>query len=326
MEILAGTSMEWLLILPVLAIQGVRISTPYIFASLGGVYSERGGVVNIALEGIILFAAFSCVVGAWWGSAILELGDGSAAWLGVCAGVLGGLLMGLILAVVAVTFKGDQIITGLAVNIFAAGFTKMFCDVFFESPSNSPRVPVVGPPAAIVESGIGPAAFFLHPVFLLSLFAIGVSIFIFRRTRFGLRLSAVGENPEAADTLGISVVKYRYAGVLIGSAFAALGGVWLASAQGLFSAGMSGGRGYIALAALIVGKWHPLGAALACLLFGVAEALQIQLQTRGITIIPTQFLQMLPYILTILILAGFIGRATPPAADGIPYEKEQLEG
>lgn len=312
--------MDILAFILALAIQGVRISTPYVFASLGGMFSERGGVVNIALEGILLMAAFGYVVGAHFaGSAGAA---GAAPWIGIAMGVAGGLAMGLILAVISVTFKGDQIIAGLAVNMFALGFTKMFCDVIFHSPSNSERVAVIGAPAWLDGSPFSGAAFLLHPIFLMAVAAVGISVFIFRRTRFGLRLRAVGENPEAADTLGISVARYRYAGVLIGSAVAALGGVWLAMGQGLYTSGISGGRGYIALAALIVGKWRPGGAALACLLFGGAEALQIQMQTRGITVIPAQFLQMLPYVLTIAILAGFIGRATPPAADGVPYEKE----
>ncbi|GAB4315863.1 MAG: ABC transporter permease [Candidatus Sumerlaeia bacterium] len=317
--------MDPVVILIAFVIQAVRISTPYVFASVGGVFCERGGVVNIALEGILLTAAFGCVAGAFWGVEALGLEPQKAAWMGVGTGIAGGLAMGLLLAVTAVTFKGDQIIAGLAINIFAAGFTKMFCDVLFDSPSNSPRIPVLEAPEWLSGGPLAGAAMLAHPLILLAAAIVGVSAIVLGRTRFGLRLRAVGENPEAADTLGIPVAGYRFAGVLIGSGVAALGGVWLATAQGLFSAGMSGGRGYIALAALIVGKWRPAGAALACLLFGAAEALQIHLQTRGITAIPAQFLQMLPYLLTILILAGFIGRAIPPAADGRPYEKEQFD-
>lgn len=313
------------LIVLALVIQAVRISVPYAFAALGGTFSERGGVINIGLEGILLTSAFVCVIANWYTFQYIHdpaVTAWLAPWLGVLAALICGLILGLVLALTTVTFKADQIICGLAINIFAMGFTKFTNDLIFHSPSNSERVL---PMLQWHISETGPLSLLnplLHPLVLLALVIIVCSHIVLFKTPFGLHLRAVGEHPEAADTLGISVTRYRYYGVLIGGAIAGLGGAWLAIDQCRFAAGMSAGRGYIALAAMIVGKWKPWGAVGACLLFGFAEALQIKLQATGFTLLPNQIVQMLPYVLTILVLAGFIGRAIPPAADGIPYEKE----
>jgi ABC-type uncharacterized transport system permease subunit len=315
-----------LLIVVALVVQSMRISLPYVFAALGGTFSERGGVINIALEGILLNSAFVCIATIWYAERLLAPTPGAlwiAPWLGVLAAIAGGLVLALVLALATVTFKANQIICGLALNIFAAGFTKFMCQVIFDSPSNSESVATL-PHLVIAESGIW-AVFgdLLHPLMFLAIVILPLSYVVLYKTPFGLRLRACGENPTAADTVGISVSRFRYLGVLIGGCICGLGGAWLALDQGRFSAGMSAGRGYIALAAMIVGKWHPLGAAMACLLFGFAEALQLWIQSAGVHILPNQFVQMIPYVLTILVLAGFIGRAVPPAADGTPYEKER---
>ncbi|MCL4511092.1 MAG: ABC transporter permease [Bacteroidetes bacterium] len=292
--------------------QTIRITVPYALASLGGVYSERGGVTNIALEGIILNGAFSATVGTYYTGNPL---------IGVLCGIAGGLLTALIHAVVSINIKADQIISGIAINLFAVGITKFVLEILFHSSSNSDRIP--GLPhikLGFIEQSPDIARLFGNPLVLFTILIIVASQFIIFKTRFGLRLRAVGENPEAADTVGISVTLYRYYGVLISGALAGLAGTWLAFDQHSFTDGMSAGRGYIALAAMIVGKWNPLGAAAACLLFGFAESLQIQLQGAGL---PTQFIQMIPYVVTIIVLAGFIGKAVAPAADGVPYEKEK---
>ncbi|MGC8596033.1 MAG: ABC transporter permease [Candidatus Kryptoniota bacterium] len=292
--------------------QTIRITVPYALASLGGVFSERGGVTNIALEGIMLNGAFCATVGTYY------TGD---PFVGIAFGIAGGLLTALIHAVISINVKADQIISGIAINLFAVGITKFVLEIIFHSSSNSSRIsglPHI--PLNFLKNSPEVARLFGNPLVLLSIAIVFASQIILFKTRFGLRLRAVGENPEAADTVGISVTKYRYYGVLISGILAGLAGAWLAFDQHSFTDGMSAGRGFIALAAMIVGKWNPLGAASACLLFGFAESLQIQLQGAGI---PTQFVQMIPYIATIVVLAGLIGRSVAPAADGIPYEKEK---
>jgi simple sugar transport system permease protein len=291
--------------------QAVRISVPYILPSLGGTVSERGGVVNIALEGTMLMGAFGATVGTYaTGSPVA----------GLLIGVGAALLLSLLHAIACVTFKIDQVVSGIALNLLAMGLTKFSCQMIFHSSSNSFRIPGMEALSLGPLSGIPVLGTLLgNPLIILTiLLAVTAHILIFK-TRFGLRLRAVGENPRAADSLGISVAMVRYEAVLVCGILAGLGGVWLAFDQHSFTDGMSAGRGYIALAAMIVGKWTPKGAVAASLFFGLAEALVIQLQGGSI---PTQFIQMIPYILTMVVLAGFIGRATPPAADGIPYEKE----
>jgi ABC-type uncharacterized transport system permease subunit len=288
--------------------QTLRITIPYLLPSLGAVYSEKGGVINIALEGILLIGAFFTTVGAYFFQSAL---------IGILFGILAGLAVALLHAVATVTFKADQIVSGIAINLFAIGITKFFCKIFFNSSSNSERIiglETINIPVLSSIPVIG------NPFILLCIILLIISYIVIYKTRFGLRIRAVGENPSAADSLGVSVSKIRYAGVLISGVLASLGGAWLALDQHSFTDGMSAGRGYIALAAMIIGKWNPWGAAGACLIFGFAESLSIQFQNLTI---PTQFIQMLPYILTIIVLAGFIGKSTPPAADGVPYEKDE---
>jgi len=280
----------------------IRISIPYVLAAVGGTFSELGGVTNIALEGIILNGALCAVLGAHF--------TGNA-WLGLLCAVAGGMFTALVHGVVSIKYRANQIISGLAVNLFAIGITKFVLKLVFHSSSNSSRIE--GLPMLHL-----PLLGAVSPILIIAVIIVAVSRPVVFKTVFGLRLRAVGENPAAAESLGVNVSNIRYAGVLISGALAGLAGAWLSLDQHQFTDGMSGGRGYIALAAMIFGKWNPYSAALAGLLFGFADAIQIQLQTAGIQI-PTQFIQMIPYLLTIIILAGAIGRAIPPAADGIPY-------
>jgi simple sugar transport system permease protein len=292
--------------------QTIRITVPYALASLGGVYSERGGVTNIALEGIMLTGAFGATVGTYYSGNPL---------VGVICGVIFGLLTALIHAVISINIKADQIISGIAINLFAVGITKFILEIVFHSSSNSDRI--VGLPhirLPYIDNSTEIGRLLGNPMVLMTFVVVVASHFIIFKTRFGLRLRAVGENPEAADTVGISVSAYRYCGVMVSGILAGLGGAWLAFDQHSFTDGMSAGRGFIALAAMIVGKWNPFGAAAACLLFGLAESLEIQLQGVGL---PTQFIQMIPYLATMVVLAGFIGKSIAPSADGIPYEKER---
>lgn len=285
-------------------LQTLRISVPYFLPSLGAAYSEKGGVVNIGLEGILLASAFFTTLGTYFTQNV---------WIGILCGLSAGLLVSLIHSIVTITFKADQIVSGIALNLFALGLTKFLCRIVFNSSSNSARIPGLETINIPLLSSIP----ILNNIFItLCIILLIISQIIFYRSKFGLRLRAVGENPAAADSLGVNVSRIRYAGVLISGLLAGLGGAWLAFDQHSFTDGMSAGRGYIALAAMIVGKWKPMGAAAACLVFGFAESVSIQFQG---TDIPTQFIQMLPYVLTIIILAGFIGKSIPPAADGIPY-------
>jgi general nucleoside transport system permease protein len=288
-------------------LQTLRITIPYLLPSLGATFSEKGGVINIALEGILLIGAFFTTVGTYYFHSVP---------VGILFGVSAGIIIAFLHAAASVTFKADQIVSGIAINLFALGLTKFFCKIIFNSSSNSERIiglETINVPLLSSIPVIG------NPFILLCLILLFLSYIIIYKTRFGLRLRAVGENPSAADSLGINVDKIRYAGVIISGALAGLGGAWLAFDQHSFTDGMSSGRGYIALAAMIIGKWNPWGAAGACLIFGFAESLSIQFQNLPV---PTQFIQMLPYVLTIIVLAGFIGKSAPPAADGIPYEKE----
>lgn len=290
--------------------QAVRIAVPYILAAVGGTICELGGVVNIGLEGMILTGAFCAVLGSFY--------TGSA-WAGVLAALMGGGLAAWLHGIVSIRYRGNQIISGLAVNILAGGITKFFLKAIFHSSANSSRVEGIGSWSLGFVSKIPILGEILsHPLLLLTLALVVLAQLLVYKTPFGLRLRAVGEHPECADTLGIRVHRMRYAAVILSGMFAALGGAWLSMDQHQFTDNMSGGRGYIALAALIFGKWTPAGAAAAALLFGLAEALQIHLQTMGLRV-PNQFIQMIPYVATIVILAGAIGRTKPPAADGKPY-------
>lgn len=291
--------------------QTLRISVPYTLGAMGCAYSERGGVINIAIEGIFLHSALAYTLAAHYS------GNG---WLGVLAAVAAGAATAALHALVTVTFRADQITSGLGINILAVGLTRFVLKAVFHSSSNSARVaglPDWELPGLSSLPGLG--AVLSTPLVLITLALVGLTWWVMFRTPFGLRLRSVGEHPEAAATLGLSVARLRYAGVVASGVLAGLGGAWLASEQHSFTDQMSAGRGYIALAAMIVGKWNPLGAALACLLFGAAETLQIRLQG---TAVPNEFLQMLPYLVTMLVLAGAVGRARPPAADGVPYDPE----
>ncbi len=279
-------------------LQVCRIAVPYLLTSLGATYSERSGVINLALEGLMLIGAFGATIGQFYtGSALV----------GVGVAVVLGLLFAALHALVTVTFKANQIVSGIALNILAVGITKFFLRVLFGSASNSERIAGIDVPSVLID-----------PIFLFALIAVPVSHFIFFKTPFGLRLRAVGENAEAAATLGISVPTMRYQAVLISGFLAAIAGAFLAFQQHSFTDGMIAGRGYISLAAMIIGKWLPLGAATASVLFAAAEALQLNLQSNAI---PTQLVQSLPYVVTLLVLVGFIGKSVPPHEIGKPFEK-----
>jgi general nucleoside transport system permease protein len=274
--------------------QTLRIAIPFLFAAAGGAISERAGVVALTLEGFMLGGAFGAVVGSHY--------SGSA-WIGLLTGVGVGLVLGLMHAVASIRFKADQVVTGVAINLFVVGATRFFLDLAFESSSNSPRV---------VEGMSGMMALVSNPLVWLGALVMPVLAWAIARTTFGLRVRAVGEHPQAAASVGVPVARVRYAAVLISGALASLGGVYLALDQHQFTDNMTAGRGFIALAAVIFGRWHPVRAGIACLLFAAAETLQIQLQAAQL--IPSQFVAMIPYVLTIIAVAGVVGRSHPPAA------------
>jgi simple sugar transport system permease protein len=276
----------------------IRLATPLILAALGGLYSERGGVINIALEGMMLAGAFT--------AAVVTVFTHSP-WAGLLAAVIAGLVVAALHAVVTINYRADQVVSGAAINILFLGVPALLSGALFESTGATPQLP---------RDQTLP-----NTLVYLAFILVAVTAYVIYRTRFGLRLRAVGENPEAAMAAGVSVTRMRYAGVLISGALAALGGAYLSIGQSsLFTRNMTAGRGFIALAALIFGKWDPVGALLACLFFGFAEAVAIRMQ--GTVDIPNQFIQMIPYVLTMVVLAGWIGRATPPKALGTPYVKE----
>jgi general nucleoside transport system permease protein len=227
----------------------------------------------------------------------------------VACGIAGGLLLGALHAVSSIRFRADQIVVAVAINLMVVGLTRFFLRLAFDSSSNSPRVAGFGG-----DGASGPAATFQNPLIWLGLLVTPILAWVVTNTRFGLRVRAVGEKPEAAETLGVSVARVRYAAVIASGALAALGGCYLALDQHQFTDQMTAGRGFIALAAVIFGRWQPVRAGIACLLFALAEAVQIQVQ--GANVLPSQFVSMIPYLLTLVALAGLVGRSTPPAALG----------
>jgi general nucleoside transport system permease protein len=277
--------------------KGLETSAPIAFAALGAVFSEKSGVVNIALEGIMLVSCFAIVWGAIAFQSIL---------MGLLFATIAGILVASIHALVTITYKVDQIVSGVAINILAIGITRFLSQNIFAQETQSAMNSFLFPNVL----GINMFAFILIPVAI-------VSWFIIYKTVFGLRLRSVGENPAAADTLGINVNLMRYAGVLISGGLCGFAAATLYPSQWI--TGMTGGRGFIALAAMIFGRWHPIGAVIAALLFGYADTFRIMFETK--IPIPSQFVHMFPYILAVVVLAGMIGRSKAPAADGVPYEK-----
>jgi simple sugar transport system permease protein len=287
--------------LPVLALiySAIRLATPLLLAALGGLFSERSGVINIGLEGLMLAGAFTAAVTTFYSH---------NPWLGLLAAILAGIGVALIHAVACIRYRADQVVSGMAINILFLGVPALLSGALFETTGSTPQIP---------KDQLLPLA----PV-VLAFALVPVTWWVLNRTPFGLRLRAVGENPEAADTAGVSVDRIRYAGVLLSGALAAIGGAYLSTGQSsLFSRNMTAGRGFIALAALIFGKWRPVQTMLACLLFGAAEALSIQMQ--GVSEIPVQLIQVIPYVLTLVVLAGFIGHSRAPRALGVPYQKKR---
>lgn len=294
----------------------IRLAAPLVLAALGGLFSERSGVINIALEGKMLAGAFTAAAVTYAADVKLGLGSGSP-WLGLISAIAAGVFLAAIYGIVCIRFRADQVVSGAALNILMLGIPGFLSGALFLSSGSTPQLPkdhllpqdprIIGLALALM---------------------VAASWYVLYRTPFGLRLRAVGEKPEAADAAGVSVEKLRYSGVLLAGALAGMGGAYLSIGQSsLFTRNMSAGRGFIALAALIFGKWRPVQTLLACLLFGFTEAFSNQIQglikLPSGEDIPVQFIAIVPYVLTIIVLAGFIGSSRPPLALGIPYRKEK---
>lgn len=305
----------------------LRLGTPIALGALAGIYAERCGVVNIAIEGMML-------TGAGFGFATY-VATGNI-WLGVTAAVLLGGLIALLHGLLSISFKTDQIISGTVINILAIGMTgylrRQYIVPHVNSLQASGHTQSLATMTEISIPGLsdipilGPIFFVGKPIFFLMLVLVLVTHVVLSYTRWGLRTRAVGENPRAADTVGINVSRTRYVNIAISGMIAGLGGAWLSLEKvGGFDDGMTAGKGFIALAAMIFGKWTPFGSFGGAMLFGFSEALGIRFQILKVELfggpVPIQFLQMLPYVLTIIVLAGLIGRSVGPAAAGKPYEK-----
>ncbi len=309
----------------------LRVSTPLILCAMAGIFSERSGIIDISLEGKMLLSAFAAAsVAALSGSP----------WLGLGAAILVSMIFSLLHGFACITHRGNQVISGLAINILASGLTVTLGIALFAQGGQTPylssaqrfsaiplpfadtmrQVPIIGTIYAEIISG--------HNLLVwLALLSVFVTSIVLYRTSFGLRLRATGEKPEAVDTAGISVTRIRYQAVLIAGLLCGIAGAYLSIAHGAgFVREMTAGKGYIALAAMIFGHWRPVPALMACLMFGFLEALAARLQGVDILFlgpIPTDLILVLPYVLTVVLLAGFIGRATPPKAIGQPYVKER---
>jgi general nucleoside transport system permease protein len=294
-----------------LLFSAIRLATPLIFAALGGMFSERAGVINIALEGLMLAGAFTAAVTTY------ELHN---SFLGfTCALIVGG-IFAWIYAVAVIKFEANQVVAGMAINLLMLGLPQLLSGAIYDSSGSTPQID---------------KAFLLPEYFnrlsiasIMAFLLVPLCWYVMYKTPFGLRIRAAGENPAAADAAGINVIRLRYIAVVLSGVLAAAGGAYLSIGQSsLFTRGMTAGRGFIALAALILAKWKPVPVLVACLFFGFTEALTIQIQ--GVIKLPSgedipiQFIQIIPYVLTIIVLAGFIGLSRAPKALGIPYKKEK---
>ena len=295
----------------------LRLAVPLAFAALGGLYSERSGVLNIGLEGLLLTGAFV--------SAAIVFYTGNVALAALAAGIVGG-LVGLLHAFLCVTLRVDQLVSGLAINLSAAGLTAFLSRLVFTSKTAQPLpgMEAIAIPGLKNIPVLGSLLFAQDPIVYFLFLLVPFSTYFLFKTSLGLTLRAVGESPKAAETAGISVALVRYLSVMVSGCLAAFGGAYLVLVHvKFFMEDISAGKGFIALAALIFGRWHPVNTVFACLLFGATEALQLRIQAFNLNI-PYQFLVMLPYLTALFALVGLVGKSTPPAALGVPHVKEGL--
>ncbi|MCL3777697.1 MULTISPECIES: ABC transporter permease [unclassified Actinomyces] len=309
----AGAGRDTLIPLVTILASTVALSVPLVFGGLAGVVGERSGTINIAIEGQLLGGAFFAAVAA---------SVTSNAWIGLLAAPFAGMLVALLLALFGLRYRVNQVVVGVVLNVLVSGLTGFFFSTFLaDSPTlnRAMRLPTLAIPLLSHVPVLGPVLF-KQTILVYALYAVvGVLSFMLFRSRWGLRMRAVGEHPKAADTVGIKVMRTRVNNLVLGGALAGLGGAFFTVGSGLrFTEDMSGGNGYIALAAMILGAWNPLGTLYASLLFGFATAVG---QTLGVigSPIPANFVLMIPYVVTILAVAGFVGKVRAPAAEGVPY-------
>lgn len=288
----------------------IRVATPLVLAALAGLFSERSGIVDISLEGKMLAAAFASAAAAY----VFH-----SPWIGLGFGILVSVALAMLHGLVSVTFNGNQLISGMSINIVASGLTPVLALAWFQQAGSTPQLDNT---SRFREVALG------YPILVyLAVLIVPAVTWVVYKSRFGLRLRAVGENPHAADTAGVSVARVRYLALLWGGVLCGIAGTYLSVYQtGSFIRDMSAGKGFLALAALIFGKWRPVPAVIGCLLFAFSDALQIRLEgvaVPGIGVIPSEFIQVIPYVLTVLLLAGFVGRAVAPKAIGIPFVKSR---
>ena len=322
---------DWFLIFVLTLDATLRVATPLVLCAMAGLFSERSGIVDISLEGKMLGAAFAAgAIAAVTGSA----------WLGLGAAILIGISLAMLHGFACITHRGNHVVSGVAINILMSGLTVTLGIAWFARGGQTPSLPnearftAITWPGAELLSGI-PVLGTLYAELLsghnllvyLAFLTVPLTWWVVYRTRFGLRLRAVGENPLAVDTAGISVAWMRYRALIFTGILTGMAGAYLSTAHNAaFVREMTAGKGYIALAALIFGKWRPVPAMLACLLFGFLEAVEVRLQGVEVPLIgkiPVQFIQAMPYVLTVVLLAGFIGKAVAPKAIGVPYVKER---
>ncbi|MBF5094375.1 ABC transporter permease [Azospirillum sp. INR13] len=309
----------------------IRVATPLVLAAFAGMYCERAGVVDIGLEGKMLAGAFFSAAVA---SATLN------PWIGLLAGIAAGVALAMVHGFACITHNGNQVVSGMAINILVAGLAPTLAYAWFQQGGQTPllpgqaRIPAVELPGADALAGVPVLGSIYRELFNGNNILIWVTLvlviathWVLYRSRFGLRLRAVGENPAAVDTAGLSVAKLRYQALIVTGVLTGMAGAYLSTGHGAgFVRDMTAGKGYLALAALIFGKWRPGPTLFACLLFAFTDAVQVRLQgveLPVIGVVPVQFIQMLPYVLTVLLLAGFVGKAIAPKASGIPYVKER---
>lgn len=318
--------MEWLQLSSDLVHNTIVFATALVFAMLGGLFSERSGVTNIALEGLMIVGAFTSAIITYYCETSLQLGAWSP-WIGLISAIIAGIIFSLPHAVASVTFRADQVVSGVALNFLAIGLTLYISKIILNGSAQTPTLQNVFSkweiPFLADIPYLGNALFNMYPSSYLMFIIVLVAWFVLYKTRFGLRLRAVGEHPKAADSVAINVFKMRYIGVMISGALAAIGGATVVlTTTSNFSHNTISGQGYIALAALIFGKWRPIAGMFAALFFGIASALKPIFQIYGLTdYIPVDFIYIFPYALTLLVLAGFVGKTVGPAANGIPYQK-----
>lgn len=288
----------------------VRLATPLVWAAIGGLFSERAGVVNVALEGLMLAGAFTAAAVTFYAG---------SPWGGLLAAMAAGAAVAAILAVVCIRFQANEVVAGTGINLLFMGLPAVLSGALFLSSGATPQIP---------QEQLVPAPGDVSVLSMLALALVLATVYVVYRTPFGLRLRAVGENPAAADAAGVRVLRIRYTAVILSGVLAGIGGAYLSIGQSsLFTRNMSAGRGFIALAALIFGKWRPVQTMLACVLFAFADAITIQMQ--GVVKLPSgedvpvQFVQMIPYVVTIVVLAGFIGQSRAPGSLGVSYRRER---